>query len=73
MRQAIDIAHVNRVRAQIRNGTFPMRRAVSVTVGKLVEELAGQKKAGYSKCPRCGYWAFDGVQCWDCGYRERDE
>jgi hypothetical protein len=26
---------------------------------------------GYSKCPRCGYHAFDGVECFDCGYRAR--
>jgi hypothetical protein len=25
----------------------------------------------YSKCPRCGYHAFDGVECFDCGYRAR--
>lgn len=22
----------------------------------------------YSKCPVCGYFAFDGLQCFDCGY-----
>jgi hypothetical protein len=22
-----------------------------------------------SRCPRCGYWAFDGAECYDCGYR----
>jgi hypothetical protein len=22
-----------------------------------------------SRCPRCGYWAFDGAECHDCGYR----
>lgn len=22
----------------------------------------------YYKCPRCGYYAFDGSYCWDCGY-----
>ena len=26
-------------------------------------------KMGYSRCPRCGYWAFDGYECHDCGYR----
>lgn len=23
----------------------------------------------YYKCPRCGYWAFDGYECHDCGFR----
>lgn len=22
-----------------------------------------------SKCPCCGYWAFNGEECFDCGYR----
>ena len=22
-----------------------------------------------SKCPCCGYWAFNGQECFDCGYR----
>jgi len=22
-----------------------------------------------SKCPRCGYHAFNGYECFDCGYR----
>lgn len=26
-------------------------------------------KLNYSKCPVCGYWAFNGVECFDCGYR----
>ena len=21
-----------------------------------------------SKCPVCGYWAFNGYECFDCGY-----
>jgi ribosomal protein L32 len=30
--------------------------------------------SNYWKCPACGYYAFDGFQCWDCGYRrERDD
>ena len=24
---------------------------------------------GYYKCPNCGYWAYDGYQCFDCGYK----
>lgn len=24
---------------------------------------------GYSKCPVCGYWAFNGYECFDCGYK----
>lgn len=28
-------------------------------------------KRGYSKCPRCGYWAYDGFECFDCGYPRR--
>jgi hypothetical protein len=24
---------------------------------------------GYSKCPRCGYHAFNGYECFDCGYQ----
>jgi hypothetical protein len=23
----------------------------------------------YSCCPICGYYAFDGLECLDCGYR----
>ena len=22
-----------------------------------------------SKCPCCGYWGFNGYECFDCGYR----
>jgi hypothetical protein len=22
-----------------------------------------------SRCPRCGYYAYDGEECFDCGYR----
>lgn len=22
-----------------------------------------------SQCPACGYWAFNGIECFDCGYR----
>lgn len=25
-------------------------------------------RSGYAKCPRCGYYAFDGEECHDCGY-----
>ena len=25
----------------------------------------------YSKCPVCGYWAFNGYECFDCGYKKR--
>lgn len=28
-----------------------------------------RRENNYSKCPSCGYWAFDGSQCYDCGYR----
>lgn len=21
------------------------------------------------KCPACGYYAFNGIECFDCGYR----
>jgi hypothetical protein len=21
------------------------------------------------RCPACGYWAFNGIECFDCGYR----
>jgi ribosomal protein L32 len=24
-----------------------------------------------SKCPSCGYFAFDGEACFDCGWRPR--
>jgi hypothetical protein len=24
---------------------------------------------GLSRCPVCGYWAFNGEECFDCGYR----
>jgi hypothetical protein len=24
---------------------------------------------GYYRCPACGYWAFNGIECFDCGYR----
>lgn len=26
-------------------------------------------QSGYYKCPCCGYWAFTGAYCLDCGYR----
>lgn len=28
--------------------------------------MVGQ--SGYSKCLSCGYWAFNGSRCFDCGY-----
>jgi DNA-directed RNA polymerase subunit RPC12/RpoP len=24
---------------------------------------------GLVRCPACGYWAFNGIECFDCGYR----
>lgn len=27
-----------------------------------------QGRGSYSRCERCGYSAFDGQRCWDCGY-----
>ncbi len=24
-----------------------------------------------SKCPACGYYAWNGIECFDCGYRGR--
>jgi hypothetical protein len=24
---------------------------------------------GMLRCPACGYWDFDGLYCWACGYR----
>lgn len=24
---------------------------------------------GYSKCPCCGYYGFNGQECFDCGYK----
>jgi len=24
---------------------------------------------GLWRCPACGYWAFNGIECFDCGYR----
>jgi len=24
-----------------------------------------------SKCPVCGYYAYNGYECFDCGYRSR--
>lgn len=26
----------------------------------------------YDRCPVCGYYAFDGYECRDCGYTRRD-
>jgi len=23
----------------------------------------------YGRCPACGYFGFNGVECFDCGYR----
>ena len=23
------------------------------------------------RCPACGYWAFNGIECFDCGYRRQ--
>lgn len=25
--------------------------------------------SGFYRCPCCGYWAFTGARCLDCGYR----
>lgn len=25
--------------------------------------------AGLYQCPACGYYAFNGIECYDCGYR----
>lgn len=25
--------------------------------------------SAYYRCPACGYWAFNGIECFDCGYR----
>lgn len=30
-------------------------------------------RSGYNKCPSCGYWAFDGTECHDCGYTKQRE
>ncbi len=27
---------------------------------------------GLYRCPACGYWAFNGIECFDCGYRVGD-
>lgn len=32
------------------------------------EEAMGERRA-LSKCPVCGYHAFNGQECFDCGYR----
>jgi ribosomal protein L32 len=24
---------------------------------------------GLMRCPACGYYAFNGIECFDCGYR----
>jgi len=24
---------------------------------------------GLYRCPACGYYAFNGIECFDCGYR----
>src|SRR3990172_2039381 len=36
-----------------------------------LEDLAEEQSpvARLSKCPRCGYYAFDGYECFDCGFR----
>lgn len=26
---------------------------------------------GLIQCPACGYWAFNGIECFDCGYRSQ--
>ena len=26
-------------------------------------------ESGYFRCPSCGYFGFDGTECFDCGYR----
>ncbi len=39
-------------------------------VGDVVdsEQFRRSPKLSYSQCPVCGYWAFNGVECFDCGY-----
>ena len=40
-----------------------------------IEAITKQPKLFYhggvlmSKCPRCGYHAFNGYECFDCGYK----
>jgi DNA-directed RNA polymerase subunit RPC12/RpoP len=28
-------------------------------------------RLGLLRCPACGYYAFNGIECFDCGYRAR--
>src|SRR5437016_5035196 len=37
-----------------------------------VHGYANAGRSGLSRCPACGYWAFDGRECRDCGYRRSD-
>lgn len=38
----------------------------------LKNQLKEIRPDGLSKCPVCGYWAFDGYECQDCGYGIRE-
>lgn len=46
------------------------QRRVSGNAAKLACSTSPQAAAErYYKCPRCGYFAFDGKECMDCGFR----
>lgn len=32
------------------------------------DQLAKDIKCKLSRCPSCGYYAFNGIECFDCGY-----
>jgi len=61
--QSIGTGAIDRITYQSSDGEplywisgFPMARSARVL-------------RALGKCPRCGYHAFDGVECFDCGYR----
>jgi hypothetical protein len=35
----------------------------------VIGEIKSAMLSGLSRCPCCGYYAFNGVECFDCGYR----
>jgi ribosomal protein L32 len=37
----------------------------------VIGEIKSAMLSGLSRCPCCGYYAFNGVECFDCGYSIR--
>ena len=50
-----------------------MALAVAGNGPMTVRRVNEQCSPGLMQCPACGYYAFNGVECFDCGYRAGGE